>query len=59
MQTAEKRKHHSTKLIARRQHARAVMYTRVPADNLSKLAEISMKAVRACDPKKATFVEIE
>lgn len=51
MQTAEKRKHHSSKLIAKHQPARAVMYTRVSADDLSKLAEISMKSVRGCDPK--------
>jgi hypothetical protein len=58
MQTAEKRKHHS-KLIAKHQPARAVMSTRVLASDLSKLAEISMKSVRGCDPKKATFIEIE
>ena len=58
MQVAEKRKHHS-KLIAKHQPARAVMSTRVSAGDLSKLAEISMKSVRGCDPKKATFIEIE
>lgn len=59
MRTAEKRKYHSTKLIAKRQPAQAVMYTRVPADDLSKLAEASMRAVRGCDPGKATFIEVE
>ncbi len=58
MKTAEKRKYHS-KLITKRQTARAMMYTRVSADDLSKLAEISMKSVRSSDPKKAAFLEIE
>lgn len=58
MLTAEKRKHHS-KLIAKHQPARAVIYTRVSTDDLSKLAKISMKSVHGCDPKKATFIEIE
>lgn len=59
MRTAEKRKYHSTKLIAKRQPGRAVMNARMPVGDLSKLAEISMKAIRGCDPEKATFIEIE
>jgi len=58
MHIALKRKYHS-KLLAKRDLSRAVMYTRVSSDNLSKLAKISMESVFNSPLQKVTFTEID